>query len=100
MLDTIGVTSAEALFEDIPEGLRLNRGLNFDNSMSEYSVKKHMHHLGQKNKTVNDYVSFLGAGTYDHYIPSAVAYNWSQRILYGLHALSARDQPGDLAVHI
>lgn len=74
MLDTIGVTSAEALFEDIPEGLRLNRGLNFDNSMSEYSVKKHMHHLGQKNKTVNDYVSFLGAGTYDHYIPSAVAH--------------------------
>lgn len=74
MLDTIGVTSAEALFEDIPEGLRLNRGLNFDNSMSEYSVKKHVNQLGQKNKTSHDHISFLGAGTYDHYIPSAVSH--------------------------
>ena len=74
MLDTIGVTSAEALFEDIPEGLRLDRPLNFDNSMSEYSVKKHVTQLGHKNKTVNEYVSFLGAGTYDHYIPSAVSH--------------------------
>lgn len=74
MLDTIGVSSAEALFEDIPEGLRLNRGLNFDDSMSEYSVKKHVSQLGQKNKTSHDYISFLGAGTYDHYIPSAVSH--------------------------
>lgn len=48
MLDTIGVSRVDDLFADIPESLRLNRELNFDNAMSEYSVKRHVSGLGKK----------------------------------------------------
>jgi len=72
MLGTIGLDSVSDLFSDIPENLRLNRRLDFDDTMSEYAVKKHVGQLGNKNTTTNELVSFLGAGTYDHYIPSIV----------------------------
>jgi glycine dehydrogenase subunit 1 len=69
MLATIGVDSISALFEDIPEALRAGR-LNLPDGLSEMEVLQKLDTTAAKNHT--DLTSFLGAGFYDHYIPSAV----------------------------
>lgn len=72
MLDSIGVSSMSDLFSDIPDSLKLNRKLNIDEAMSEIEIARHMKKLTDKNKSVEELVCFLGAGAYDHYIPSVV----------------------------
>jgi glycine dehydrogenase subunit 1 len=69
MLNTIGVKDVEALFKDIPSNLRSPK-LDMPKGRSEMSVKKHLEHLAGKNAT--DLTLFLGAGFYDHYVPSVV----------------------------
>ncbi|AFS77157.1 glycine dehydrogenase [decarboxylating] subunit 1 [Gottschalkia acidurici 9a] len=72
MLDSIGVSSIEDLFSDIPSDLRFQGDLNIGKGLSELEVVKHMQDLVSKNKTTEELTCFLGAGTYDHYIPSIV----------------------------
>ncbi|SET00153.1 glycine dehydrogenase (decarboxylating) alpha subunit [Natronincola peptidivorans] len=72
MLESMGAKSIEDLFQDIPKELRLNRELNLGESLSEMELAKHMKDLSGKNKSLDDLVCFLGAGAYDHYIPSIV----------------------------
>ncbi|WIV12631.1 aminomethyl-transferring glycine dehydrogenase subunit GcvPA [Proteiniborus sp. MB09-C3] len=72
MLESIGVSSVSDLFSDIPDNLKLNRKLNICESMSEMEIVRHMENLTDKNKSVEELVCFLGAGAYDHYIPSIV----------------------------
>ncbi len=72
MLDSIGVSSVSDLFSDIPANLKLNRKLNISEAMSEIEIARHMKSLTDKNKSVEELVCFLGAGAYDHYIPSVV----------------------------
>lgn len=69
MLATIGVPGIAALFEDIPHNLRAQE-LGLDQGLSEMDVLQKLHALAAKNQT--SLTSFLGAGFYDHYIPSAV----------------------------
>jgi glycine dehydrogenase subunit 1 len=40
--------------------------------MSEQELVKHVKGLADKNKTVEEYSSYLGAGAYEHFIPSFV----------------------------
>lgn len=72
MLAAIGVSSVEELFSDIPESLRLKKPMAIPAGLSEPEVKKVVSSLSKKNETIDDYISFLGAGAYDHYIPSFV----------------------------
>lgn len=72
MLDQIGIQSVGELFNDIPEGLKLNRRLDLDAPKSELEVAAHIKALSKKNKTIDDFTCFLGAGAYDHYVPSIV----------------------------
>ena len=72
MLESIGVESIEDLFDDIPKELKLNRKLNIGESLSEPEIEKHMKGLIDKNKATDELTCFLGAGAYDHYIPSIV----------------------------
>jgi len=74
MLEAIGVDSIDELFKDIPESVRLNRELNLNPSMSEVEVSRYLSDLSQKNKSINQLTCFLGAGAYDHYIPSIVSH--------------------------
>ncbi len=73
MLDAIGVTSFEDLIKDIPHEIRLKEPLKIPAAMSEIEVTKHLSSLAKKNVNAQDAISFLGAGVYDHFIPSAVA---------------------------
>lgn len=72
MLDSIGAQSIEDLFTDIPKNLQLDRDLDLPQPMSELELSTHMKELSKKNKNIEDLVCFLGAGAYDHYIPSIV----------------------------
>ncbi|WP_088187664.1 aminomethyl-transferring glycine dehydrogenase subunit GcvPA [Desulfosporosinus sp. FKA] len=72
LLARIGVESVEDLFADVPKEVRLKRSLNIRGGMSEQELVKHVKGLAVKNKTVEEYSSYLGAGAYEHYIPSFV----------------------------
>ena len=72
MLDTIGVSSIDELFKDVPESMRLKNGLDLPKSKSEMEVRQIVGGLAAKNLTPAFIPSFLGAGVYDHYIPSII----------------------------
>ncbi len=72
MLRAIGVERFEELIDNIPERVRLNRPLQLPPALSQFEVADHLAELAAKNKNLHEYVSFLGAGAYDHYIPPAV----------------------------
>jgi glycine dehydrogenase subunit 1 len=82
MLKSIGVESIQELFSDIPEDVKFNRELNINLPMSELEVQKHMKVLWNKNKGTEDLVCFLGAGVYDHYIPSIIKHIVSRAEFY------------------
>lgn len=72
LMERIGVESIDELFADIPEETRLNRKLNLDGPYSELEIKKICKDISNMNTSLEDVVCFLGAGFYDHYIPSVV----------------------------
>ena len=72
MLRQIGVRSIEELFEEIPARLRLRGSLALDDGLAEQEVYDELRALAARNVSTEDEVSFLGAGMYDHYIPSLV----------------------------
>ncbi|MGO4927651.1 aminomethyl-transferring glycine dehydrogenase subunit GcvPA [Fundicoccus sp. Sow4_D5] len=72
MLAQIGVNEMEDLLKDIPSQLRLKEALRIPEALSELELTRHMTQLAMKNKSANEAALFLGAGTYDHFIPSVV----------------------------
>jgi glycine dehydrogenase subunit 1 len=72
MLAAIGVQSAEELFEQVPEALRLGRPLDLPAGMSEAEVFERLADLASRNAGAGEQVCFLGAGMYDHYVPAIV----------------------------
>jgi len=79
MLNKIGVSSVEDLFEDIPEDVKLKGDLSLKEALSEMEVSDLINSLGDKNFTAS---SFSGAGIYNHYIPSVVDYLSSRSEFY------------------
>jgi len=82
MLETIGVNSVDELFSDIPEKVRFNGRLNIKEAKSEDALIKELSNLAKKNADLKSYTSFLGAGVYDHYIPSIVDHVLSRSEFY------------------
>jgi glycine dehydrogenase subunit 1 len=82
MLDKIGVSSTDELFSDIPKEVRLDRKLNLKKPASEYELKKELTEMAAKNANFTEYRSFLGAGVYDHFIPSVVDHVISRQEFY------------------
>jgi glycine dehydrogenase subunit 1 len=82
MLEVIGVESVEDLFSEIPESVRFKGRLNLPEPMAEQTLVKHMNRLAGKNASFDQYVSFLGAGVYEHYIPSVVNHVISRSEFY------------------
>ncbi|WP_416151750.1 aminomethyl-transferring glycine dehydrogenase subunit GcvPA [Salipaludibacillus sp. HK11] len=72
MLEKIGVSHLEELFEDIPKEVRFHGDLNVEKALDEPKLIKEMTRLANRNHNIKDYPSFLGAGVYEHYIPSVV----------------------------
>ncbi len=72
MLDALGVATVADLFADIPDHLRMQRPYRLDQPASESELMREFRTLGDANVDLDRAVSFLGAGVYDHFIPSVV----------------------------
>src|SRR5262245_15093508 len=72
MLATIGVGSIEELLARIPAKARLSRPLNVPEAMAETDLVRHLRALSALNANADDYVCFLGGGSYDHSVPSPI----------------------------
>src|SRR5512143_497208 len=72
MLRTAGISRMEDLAEVLPDNLRLKRDLDLPPPLSEMELTEKLRALSKKGKTGKWLVSFLGAGAYDHFIPSVV----------------------------
>ena len=72
MLATIGVSSIEDLFRDIPEGVRFRGELDLEPALPEAELVAHLEELASRNVPTSRELSFLGAGIYDHYVPAIV----------------------------
>lgn len=73
MLDKIGVNSIESLFEVVPESVRFPT-LNLPRPLSEMEVLADLERLADQNADANHYAWFLGAGAYNHFVPSVVTH--------------------------
>lgn len=81
MLNVIGVSSFESLLE-IPESFRLKQPLNLPPALSQMELKRELLDLSRKNRNTEDTLSFLGGGSYEHYIPSTVNHVISRSEFY------------------
>ncbi|HEY2787829.1 MAG TPA: aminomethyl-transferring glycine dehydrogenase subunit GcvPA [Gaiellales bacterium] len=72
MLAAIGVESIDALFTEIPAGVRLGRPLALEPALTEAELWAHLSGLAARNSGTGSELSFLGAGVYDHYVPAVV----------------------------
>ena len=71
MLEEVEAKGTDDFFEDVPEKLRLREGMNLPEPLlSEYELKRHVEGILAKNKTAGEYLSFLGAGCYQHHVPA------------------------------
>lgn len=72
MLETVGVKSLDDLFKDVPARHRFPK-LDLPPALTEMEAMNELSGLAQSNENVrSDLISFLGAGMYNHYIPSVV----------------------------
>lgn len=82
MLKVVGLESMVQLFKDVPEDVFLKRPLNIPGPMSELELTRYLKSLADKNCTISEMTNFLGAGAYDHYIPSVVGHVISRSEFY------------------
>jgi len=69
MLDAIGVSSIEDLFDEIPQALRSSGLTQVPIGMNEMQVSRLMHERAEMDART---LCFAGAGAYEHHIPAAV----------------------------
>ncbi|MEM9186366.1 MAG: aminomethyl-transferring glycine dehydrogenase subunit GcvPA [Planctomycetota bacterium] len=72
MLAAIGAGSIDELLDMVPDQLRLKRPLDLPAAQGEMELEQTVHALAAKNRHAGDTVSFLGGGSYDHFIPAVV----------------------------
>ena len=82
MLETIGVSSVDELFSDIPEKVRFKGEYNIKAAKSETALMKELFKMASRNADLKRNVSFLGAGVYDHYMPVIVDHVISRSEFY------------------
>ncbi|MBI3165459.1 MAG: aminomethyl-transferring glycine dehydrogenase subunit GcvPA [Chloroflexi bacterium] len=72
MLKTVGVKTLDDLFDAIPKEHRFPE-LDLPPALTEMEAAAHLADMASSNENVRqDLISFLGAGAYNHYIPSVV----------------------------
>jgi glycine dehydrogenase subunit 1 len=72
LMRTIGIERTEDLFSDISETIRLTNPLHVPGPLSELEAKRDTEKVLEKNSTVKELVSFLGAGIWSHHVPAVV----------------------------
>ena len=72
ILAELGKKNTADRYKNIPSELILGKPLDIPNAMSEDELHEYFNALASKNTSTKDTLSFLGAGSYDHSIPSIV----------------------------
>jgi glycine dehydrogenase subunit 1 len=72
MLAVVGVNSLDDLFATIPEDCRRKDDLHLPEPMTEWELDNHIDELGSSMAVSPQYKVFMGAGSYEHYIPVAL----------------------------
>ena len=72
MLGAIGVAAVDDLFTAIPADIRFKGNWNLPAPMGEQPLLAHLKELARQNRPATSAPTFLGAGAYNHFIPSAV----------------------------
>ena len=71
MLAALGVDSIDRLFADIPDQFR-NPTLDLPAPLSELEIQRELSAIAAKNRPLHSGPSFLGAGSYNHFIPALI----------------------------
>tara|TARA_B100001079_G_scaffold236269_1_gene218630 strand:+ start:1163 stop:2515 length:1353 start_codon:yes stop_codon:yes gene_type:complete len=71
MLAALGIDSIDRLFADIPDQFR-NPTLDLPAPLSELEIQRELGAMAAKNRPLGSGPSFLGAGSYDHFVPSII----------------------------
>jgi glycine dehydrogenase subunit 1 len=71
MLKVVGVSNLDELFNDIPINYRFP-DLDLPPAQSEMEILSELQELSTGNESCRDLACFLGAGSYNHYIPAVV----------------------------
>lgn len=74
MLKVTGHAHLDELFAGIPDHLKTKQGIDIPEAMSEWELNAHMEQLASLNIACKTYKCFIGAGSYDHYIPAIIPY--------------------------
>lgn len=72
MLRAVGVDNIDKLFQDVPASVRAKAGMSLPPALSEIELAAELGSLAKSNLKTDDAVCFLGAGAYDHFVPSAI----------------------------
>jgi glycine dehydrogenase subunit 1 len=72
MLESVGLSSLDDLFTQIPASVRLDRPLNIAYGVSEMEIVADLRSLAARDDSADTLVCFAGGGAYDHYVPSLV----------------------------
>lgn len=71
MLREVNASDISELYVEIPEPLKMRGRLDLPEPiLDEYSLKRHLEGLLNKNKNATEYLNFLGAGCAEHAIPA------------------------------
>ncbi|MFO7800846.1 MAG: aminomethyl-transferring glycine dehydrogenase subunit GcvPA [Desulfovermiculus sp.] len=82
MLKVVGADSLDALFSPISQDCRRTTPLNLPEPMTEWELDTHMAALAANMGPSQKSMSFLGAGSYDHYIPASLKHLISRSEFY------------------
>ena len=74
MLQTAGVNSLDDLFATIPKSCCCRIGLNLPEALTEWELNAHMDALAENTAVSPEYKIFMGAGSYEHYMPASASY--------------------------
>src|SRR3954468_17035852 len=72
MLKAVGASRIDDLLKQVPDQFRLTEPLNIPAPMDEITLRSHLASLATQNQSADQQVCFLGAGSYDHFIPTIV----------------------------
>ena len=72
MLNTVGVSSIDALFDDVPDAARLDGPVDLPRRATEMEVERRFTAMARKNTVAGEVPFFVGAGAYKHHVPATV----------------------------
>jgi glycine dehydrogenase subunit 1 len=73
MLGVVGRKGLDDLFAAVPADCRFGGALDLPEAMSEWALEDDLGRLAGRMAVSPEYAMFLGAGSYDHYIPATVS---------------------------